>query len=406
MKNFYVTYEEALKVVLSQGKALPKEKVSLFESLGRTLAEDVKADRDNPALALSAMDGYAVKSSNIREIPAVLKVVGESRAGIPFKGEVKEGEAVRIFTGAPVPKGANAVVPVEFTEEKDGKVKVSRYFPEGANVRERGEDFKEGEVLVERGTLITPVEMGIIASVGKPFVSVTEKPRVAVVVTGSEIVEPGEELKEPYAVRNANAYLLHGLVREAGGEPVYFGIVEDERGKTEEVLVGALNSCHVVLTTGGISAGKYDFVRDVLPEIGVETLFYKLKVKPGKPVFFGKRGSKFVFSLPGFPVSTVVSFNLLVFPFIRKLLGAKELFRKRVKGKLVKAFKRRKAERKEFVRCRYWYDSSSGTFKAEPVERQGSGVLSLMAGNVCLMEVPIGTDFIPEGETVELILIK
>jgi len=407
MERFYIDYEEALKIVLSQEVRNSYEKVSIFNALHRVLAEDVAAEEDNPPAPVSAMDGYAVKHESLTDVPLRLRVVGEVPAGVVPEVEVGRGEAVRTFTGSLIPKGADTVVPFEYTEEEAGEgVLIKRSFSKGANVREKGEDYKRGDVILKKGTFITPVEMGILASLNRAFVKVSLKPKVGIITTGSEILEPGEEKTNLSQIRNSNAYTLYGLVKEAGGEPLYFGVVGDDREKTKEIFSRALEVCDIVLTSGGISMGNYDFIKEVLPELGVETLFYKVKVKPGKPVFFGKKGKKFVFALPGFPVSTVVSFNNLVYPFIRKILGAEDIFRKKVKGILLKDFKRKKADRLEFARCKFVYDLEEGKFKVTPLRRQGSGLLSAMRGNTALMVVPIGIKEIPAGKEVDLILIK
>ncbi len=404
--NFYVEFEKALSLVLEDVPLMPWERVSIFDSYRRVLAEDVKADRDNPPADVSAMDGYGVRSDDLSSLPVELEIVGEVPAGKLPEVSVGKGQAVKLFTGSIIPEGCDTVVPVEYVEEKEGKVKIKKAFPKGANVRLKGEDYKEGAVILERGEIIKPVEMGILASLNRSFVKVSVKPRVGIITTGSEIVEPGEPLTSVSQIRNSNAYTLFGLVKEAGGDPVYFGVVSDDREKTKEMFLKALEFCDLVVSSGGVSMGNYDFVKEIIPEIGIQPVFYKVKVKPGKPVFFGKKDGKFIFALPGFPVSTAVSFNNFVFPFIRKMLGAKNLFRKKVKGVLVSDFKRRKSDRLEFARCKYVYDENSGEYKLFPLKRQGSGILSAMKGNVGIMVVPIGVDYIPKGSTVDFILCK
>ncbi len=406
VENFYIDFDKALKIAMDNAPLIPKEKVYIFDSFHRVLAEDVLADRDNPPAPVSAMDGYGVRFNDIKTVPVRLKIVDNIPAGKLPNKEIRKGEAAKIFTGSIIPKGCDTVVPVEYTEGEGGFVTIKKVFQRGSNVRERAEDYKKGSVVLEKGTFITPVEMGILASVNRTRVSVSMRPRVGIIVTGNEVVEPGKEIKEISMIRNCNAYTLYGLVKEAGGEPVYLGIASDEEQETKRSLIEAFKVCDLVITSGGISMGDYDFIKVVLPEIGVKPFFYKVKTKPGKPVFFGKRGEKFIFSLPGFPVSTVVSFNNFVFPFIRKMLGAKNIFRKRVKGILAEEFKRKKSGRMEFARCRYTYDMKSQEYKVFPIKKQGSGILSAMAGNVGLMVVPIGINYMSAGELVDLILIK
>jgi len=405
-ENYYIDYKRALELILEAAPSLPGERVSLFNALGRILAEDVVAEEDNPQAPVSAMDGYGVNWEDLKELPARLRLTGEIPAGSLPSVEVKRGEAVKLYTGSVIPKGCTAVVPVEFTEEKDGWVTVKRPFPVGANIREKGEDYRNGEVILEKGEVITPAEMGILASANRSSVNVAAKPRVGIVTTGSEVVEPGEKVERISQVRNSNAYTLYGLVKEAGGEPIYLGICPDSREETKKRLKEALNLCDIVLTSGGISTGDYDFVKEVVKELQVEPIFYKVKVKPGKPVFFGRRGNKFLFGLPGFPVSAAVGFINFVFPFIRKSLGAKSLFKKRVKAELTRPFKRRKADRLEFARCKLSYSLNGGGYRATPIKRQGSGALSALRGNTGLMVIPPGVREVEEGSKVEVILLK
>ena len=404
--EIYVSYERALEIVTSQNFLLPAETVSLFDSYGRVLREEVVADRDDPPVSVSAMDGYGVKSSDVESVPAKLMVKGVIPAGSERLIEIERGEAVKLFTGSVVPESVDAVVPVEWTEEKNGYVEIKRSFPQGANVRLPGENYRKGQVLVKRGAVLGAPEIGIAASVGKPYLKVSVKPRVGIVVTGSELLEPWEGFSSPVQIRNANGYTLYSLVREAGGEPVYFGIVRDSREETLKVLSEALETCDVLLTSGGVSMGDYDFVKEVVKELGIEVLFYKIQVKPGKPVLFGRREGKFFFGLPGFPVSVFVSFNLFVYPLLRKIQGARELFRPAVKGVLIEDFKRKKADRTEFVRCSFHYSSEEGRFLVSPLRRQGSGVLSALVGRRALMIVPRGIKALRKGDSVDLILAR
>ncbi len=402
----YVSYERALEIVTSQQFLLPAERVSLFEAYGRVLREDIRADRDDPPVPVSAMDGYGVKSSDVESVPTKLRVKGVIPAGSEEIIEIERGEAVKLFTGSVVPESVETIVPVEWTEERNGYVEIKRSFPKGANVRLPGENYRKGQVLVKEGTVLGAPEVGIAASVGKPYLKVSVKPKIGIVVTGSELLEPWESVESPVQIRNANGYTLYSLVKEAGGEPVYFGIVRDNKEKTLKVLSEALETCDVLLTSGGVSMGDYDFVKDVVKELGVEVLFYKVQVKPGKPVLFGKKGNRFFFGLPGFPVSVFTSFNLFVYPLLMKIQGAAEIFRPRVKGILVEDFKRRKADRTEFVRCSFSYSSEEGKFLVSPLRRQGSGVLSALVERRALMVVPKGVKSLNRGDSVDLILVK
>ena len=401
--KFYVAYGRALELILSQDVLLPTELVSLFQAAGRVLREEIVADRDDPPVPVSAMDGYGVKVSDLESVPVKLRVKGVIPAGSGDLIEIEKGEAVKLFTGSVVPSSVDAVVPVEWTEEKEGFVEIRRSFPKGSNIRAIGENYRKGQVL---GAVLGAPEIGIAASVGKPYLRVSVKPKVGIVVTGNEIVEPWEEVLSSVQIRNANAYTLYSLVKETGGEPVYFGVVRDSRDEILKTLSDALEICDVVLTSGGVSMGDYDFVKDVVKELGIEVLFYKVQVKPGKPVLFGKRGNRFFFGLPGFPVSVFTSFNLFVYPLLRKIQGADEFFKPKVKGVLVEDFKRKKADRTEFVRCNFYYSPDEGKFLVSPLRRQGSGVLSALVGRRALMVVPKGVKTLNRGDSVDLILVK
>ncbi len=404
MMKFYVTFEEALKEITEVEVSPSPEVVPVSKSLNRVLAEDIVADFDDPPVDLSAMDGYALRFSDIGKVPVRLKVVGEVKAGDFRSVSIGKGEAVRIFTGSPVPKGTDTVVPVEYTREEGGFVVVERIFPPGSNIRRRGENFKRGEILLRKGRVIKPAHMGLLSLSNRVSVRVFRKPRVGIIVTGNEIVEPGAS--PDLRIRNANGYSLIGLVEESGAEPVYFGVVGDDRRKIRRAVEDALSVCDVVITSGGVSMGNYDFVEDVIEDIGARVIFYKVRVKPGKPVLFAAVKGKFILSLPGFPVSTVVGFYNFAFPLIRRILGADEVFKRRVRGILRRDYSRRKAERTEFLRCRYSFDMERGVYIAEPVEKQGSGSISAMAEDVALMVVPSGVKSLKSGEPVELILIS
>ncbi len=404
--EFYVTFERAVELITSQELTLPFQQVPLFEAAGRVLREAIVADRNDPPVPVSAMDGYGVRFPDVESVPSRLNVKGVVPAGVDKPVEIERGEAVKIFTGSVVPDSVDLVVPVEWTEEREGCVEVKKSFQKGANIRPPGENYRKGQVLIREGTVLGAPEIGIAASVGKPYLKVSVNPKVGIVVTGSELLEPWEGFKSPVQIRNANGYILYSLVKEAGGEPVYFGIVRDSRKEILKVLSEAFETCDVLITSGGVSMGDYDFVKDVVKELGVEVLFYKVQVKPGKPVLFGRKGNRFFFGLPGFPVSVFTSFNLFVYPLLMKIQGAAEVFKPRVKGVLVEDFKRRKADRTEFVRCGFSYSPEEGRFLVSPLRRQGSGVLSALVGKRALMVVPKGVKTLSRGDSVDLILVK
>ena len=400
--------EEALRIVLEHAKPLGTELVFLENALGRILAEDVKSDTDKPLFDNSAMDGYAVRSEDIKgaseESPKVLKVIGEHTAGTKETFKVEKGTAVKIYTGAPMPEGADTVVPVELTEEKNGEVYVKKELKEGANVRKKGEDVKEGEVVVKKGTQIRPYEVGMIAFVNRPIVRVYRKPRVGILSTGDELLELGEPQTRSSQIRSSNHHMLFSLAKSAGAEPHLIGIVLDD----PETLLRTLKNCHqydIFITTGGVSMGEKDYVQYLIKEVGVEVKFHWVRIKPAKPVLFGTYGERgLFFGLPGNPVSCAVAFDLLVYPAIRKMMGAREIFKRKVKAELVKDFRRRDTKRREFARVRVWEEN--GSLLCEPHPKQQSHMLTSLVESNAYMIVPEGVGEIKRGESVDVVLFS
>ncbi len=398
--------EDALRIVLENVKPLSTEKVFLKDALGRFLAEDVVSDTDKPLFDNSAMDGYAVRFEDIKgaseDKPVELSLVGEYSAGTGENLSVEKGTAVKIFTGAPIPEGADTVVPVEFTQEKDGKVFINREFKRGSNVRLRGEDVKEGEVILGRGHEIRGYEVGMLAFVNRAVVEVFRRPKVAVLSTGDELLEVGENQTRPSQIRSSNHHMLYSLVESAGGEAHQLGIAPDEPEKLLEVL----KRCHdydIFITTGGVSMGEKDYVQYLVKEVGVDVKFHKLRIKPAKPVLFGTYSeNKLFFGLPGNPVSCAVAFDLLVYPAIRTMLGAKEVFKRKVSATLVKGFRRKDAKRREFARAKVWFEG--GKFLCEPHPKQQSHMLTSLVESNAYMVVYEGVNEIKEGEEVEVVL--
>lgn len=317
-----LTVAEALEIVLKRCAALAPQVTPLLpDSLGLVLAEDVGADRDMPPFDKSMMDGYAVRAADLASGVATFGVVGERMAGEADEHTIGPREAVRIMTGAPMPAGADAVVMVEHSRVLDGN-RVELREPgvrPGLNVLPRGREMRAGDVVVRQGSWLRPPEAGLLATVGRTEVLVTPRPRVAVVSTGDEIVEPSEQ-PGPSQIRNGNGPMLVALVLRAGGRPEYLGIARDEPAVLKEILGKGLQA-DVLVISGGVSAGDRDLVPDVLAGLGVEAHFHKVAMKPGKPLLFGSRGETLVFGLPGNPVSAFVCFELFVRPALARLMG-------------------------------------------------------------------------------------
>lgn len=323
-----INYTDAIAIILgSIERELPVETVPLVLSLGRVLASPIVAGEDIPGSANSAMDGYAVRAEDLAtasiDTPARLRVIGEAAAGSMFDGVVGHGEAVRIMTGAIVPEGATGVIEVEATSEGDGVVEARRAIRLGESIRSAGEDIRSGAEAIAAGKRITPGDIGVLASLGVVNVPVRVKPKIGILSTGNEIVEPFRT-PAPGQIRNSSSPALYAFCAELGAEPIDLGIAGDDREELEENLEEGLRY-DILLTTGGVSAGAYDLVQQIFPELGVTVRFHKVKIRPGKPVLFGTFGEgreqTLVFGLPGNPVSTLVTFREFVAPAIRALLG-------------------------------------------------------------------------------------
>jgi molybdopterin molybdotransferase len=376
-------------------RPLAPEPVALTDALGRVLARDVAAPFDVPPADNSAVDGYAVRAADL--VPAGrarLRVVSDLAAGSTFEGALGPGEALRIMTGAPMPAGADTVVPQELAEYADGDVRLEAVTP-GANVRARGEDVRAGTVVLHAGSVLRPQELGLLASLGHGDAWVRSRPRVALLSTGDEVVEPGLPRK-PGQIYDANRFSCHGLVEAAGAVPLDFGIVPDVRDVLRTRLLEAAEAAHVVLTSGGVSVGIYDLVKQVLGEIGGVD-FWQVAMQPGRPFAVGKIGESHFFGLPGNPVASMLCFLLFVRPALWKLAGRRELEPLRFTALAAEPM-RKKPGRREFKRGilrftgRGWEVTTTGP--------QGSGILSSMVLANCLIVLEEPRGDVQAGEAV------
>ena len=396
-----ISVSEALARIVAATPVLGAERVAMVDAAGRVAAEDVRADRLVPAAANSAMDGFAVRHADVAAGPARLRILAVEPAGTVTDAVVRAGTAVKLFTGSVIPAGADTVVKVEDTEEEaDGHVTV-RVAPKlRANVREAGEDVRPGQVVVSAGTVLGPADLGILASVGRATLVVHRRPRVAIVATGSELVEV-DETPGPGQVVNTNAYALAAAVREAGGVPVVFPIVRDRPEDLRARLADAL-AADVVLTTGGVSVGALDYVKDALAALGVEQVFWKVAQKPGKPLAFGRRDGRLVFGLPGNPVSALVCFAVYVRPALRRMQGHRRIHLPVVPARLASATRKAKGLT-EFLRVRLTGGPEGAV--ATPFREQGSGVLTSLGAGAGLLVGPAEPAELPAGETYPVLVL-
>jgi molybdopterin molybdotransferase len=383
-----LTIDEALALVLARVRPLPAEDVPVADAYGRVLAEPAPAAVDLPPFDSSAMDGYAVRA---RDTPGTLTLAGESAAGRPAGRALDAGEAIRISTGAVVPTGADAVVPVERTEHEGESVRVEGVAP-GENVRPRGGDARAGEPVVAAGTSVGPVQVGALLGAGVTRVRCARAPRVALLATGTELRPPGEPLS-PGEIYESNSAMLAAQVRSARAVPSLLGTVADDEAVTRDALARGLEA-DVLLTSGGVSVGEHDLVRALLASLGAEEVFWRVAVKPGKPVAFAVRGETLVFGLPGNPVSSLVGFELFVRPALRALQGVADPAPAYLPGRLTEAL-RRNAARDELVRARA---EAGGVVR--PVRGQESHMIVRAAAANALVLVPRGDGELAAGAEV------
>ena len=396
-----VSVEQALEIVLRETPALPQEEVSLEDALGRVLALDLAADRDLPAFDRSAMDGYALRAEDTRDAPTALEVVGEVRAGEWPALSVGRGHAVRIMTGAPLPEGATAVQQVEKTRPLDEfRVTILAAVAEGQNVAPRGSEVRAGQLVLERGRVVDPAAIGVLATAGQARVSVARRPRVALLVTGDEIVGVADT-PGPAQIRNSNGPAVAAQARLAGASVEWLGIAPDRQDAIAAALRKGL-AADVLVVSGGVSAGDYDLVEPALLELGVTLLFTKVQVKPGAPLVFGRAGETLVFGLPGNPVSAQVTFELFVRPALLKLQGASVLARPRVRVELA-AGVRNRSGRKSHLPARVRFEE--GRLVARPLRSSGSGDLVAHARANALVVLEAEREEAAPGETAEAVLL-
>ncbi len=397
---------EALRIVLDSASPLGLEKVSILDALGRVLGEDVIAERHNPPWDNSAMDGFAVRAEDIAQEhaiskPVTLTVIEDVPAGKMPTQTVGKGQAIRIMTGAPIPKGADTVVKVEDTEHTPASVRVFKPEPRGANIRPQGEDVKQGDCIIPTGTRIRSGEAGMLAILAKSFVLVYQRPRVAILSTGDELADLDERFSEEKII-NSNSYGIAAAVQEAGGVPILLGIARDTPAALKEKISHGLNADILVLS-GGVSMGDYDFTKAVFRDLGAEMNFWKLAIRPGQPLAFGKIQGKLAFGLPGNPVSSMVTFEQLVRPAMLKLSGASGFVRPMLQAEFQEKFSKRN-DRRHFLRGVLWREG--GVFKVRTTGDQGSGILTSLVKANCLIDIPVDVERINPGDPVTVQMLS
>jgi molybdopterin molybdotransferase len=387
-------------LILAEVEPLAREMVALTEAHGRVLAEDLKASRDQPPFAASAMDGYAVRAADIAVLPASLRIIGKAPAGRRFRGAVGPGEAVRIFTGAPVPEGADTVVIQENAVEAGDAVTVTAVTPPGKNIRDAGLDFRCGAVVLPAGSVLSPRAIGLAAAMNLPVLPVRRKPVVAILATGDELVPVGERPREDQII-SSNSHALAAMVQQFGGAPDDLGIVGDVVAATERAIAKA-QGADILVTIGGASVGEHDLVRSALEQRGIGLSFWQIAIRPGKPLMFARTGGQRIIGLPGNPVSALLCARIFLKPLIYRLLGlaSEETL---AKARLETALPAND-QREDYMRA--WLKrASDGTITAAAFARQDSSMqATLYVAQGLIVRAPFAPAAAP-GDIVDLMEI-
>ena len=397
--------EEARRRILERFHPLNPESIPILDALDRVLAEDIISDMDIPPLANTAMDGYAVRVEDTvnasAENPARLKVAADLAAGYVLKEPIQPGTAVRIMTGAPIPPGAEAVVPFENVELEGDEVLIFKPYTMWKNIRHAGEDVRKGQLTLARGKTLRPQEIGMLAALGHPMVRVHRRPRVAILSTGDEVIDVTDPW-QPGKIRDANSYSVAALVLKYGGIPVRLGIAPDTIEALTDKIGEALDAgVDFILTSGGVSMGDFDVVKKVLATEG-EMHFWRARMKPGKPMAFGEIRGVPLLGLPGNPVSSMISFELFARPAILTMLGKKKLEKPTIDAILVDPVKR-KDNRRHYLRV--WLEEKDGQTYAHLTGDQGSGILLSMVQADGLAVIPEELNSTPPNFPVKVMLL-
>ncbi len=394
-----ILVEEALAIIEREVQLTPIITLSFDQALGLVLAEDIFADEPMPPFTAASVDGFAVIAA---DGPGPRRIVGDQMAGYVADMQVEPGTAARVTTGAPIPPGADTMIMVEQTEEKNGHVNILAHdLQSGANIRPIGQDIETGQLVLPRGIVLAAAELGLLGTVGKTTVTVYRRPKVAVMSTGDEIVEPHEQ-PNPGQIRDANRFTLMAAVRQAGAEPIDLGIVRDKANSLEATIERGLAKADALLTSGGVSMGQLDLVKPYLASRGT-VHFGRVNTKPGKPVTFATVNGKPCFAMPGFPVSALVSFEIFVRPALLKMAGHTRIYRPREQAVLAHRVSHT-AARTEFQRV-ILTRQVDGTLMASTTGFQGSGRLLSMVGANGLIVLPHGQDDFEAGTVVEAMIL-
>ena len=401
-----IAYEASMaKMEALDIDAVGIEKVYLADALGRVLAENIVAQENSPAYPTSAMDGYAIIGNDQRL--GTLEIIEINPAGNDTEGlKVVPGTAIKTFTGSLMPEGADTLIPIENVTVEENRIRIDKAVPVGFSVRPVGENFRKGEVLIERGSTIGFSEIGVMASLNVVAPMVVQKPKVAILATGSEVLELGECSDNPAQIRSSNNYTLEALVRQHGGESVQMGSVHDERAAITFAMKEALRSADIVVTTGGVSVGDYDFVKDVIrDELGCDVVFKGVLIKPGQHIMVARKGNRFVVALPGFAYSSTVTFILYVLPILYRLQG-REYELPVVTARVLDGYRKKTKNKTEFAACNVRLENGEYLCDFEGKRTGSSAIMTNMLGDVGLLWLDVDEGDKEPGDRARVVLLK
>lgn len=378
------------------------ERVPLSSSLGRTLAKDIVAEFNDPQFPTASMDGYAFKYED--QTNKTLKVLGDNPAGNNEKRVIQTGECIKTFTGSMMPEGADTLIQIENVTFEDGFITINEEVKKGSSVRPIGEGYQSGDVLITKGTKIGFAEIGVMAGLNQVMVKVAVRPRVGVIATGSEVLDLGEFSDNPAQIRSSNNYTLAALFESAGAEVIQLGTALDNKDEIMQTFQQALDSVDILVSTGGVSVGDYDFVKDIVPRLGAQVIYQGVSIKPGRHIMLAQMQSKFIVALPGFAYSSTVTGILYVLPLISKMLGKKEAY-KTVAAKLQEDFTKR-SPFTEFTACNVLVEDGEYLVNFKDKKIGSSAILTNMLNNSALMVTGEEDNFLEAGTYVNVILLE
>jgi molybdopterin molybdotransferase len=400
LKADWLELEKATEILLARTKPIEETvELPLCESLGSIVAEEIRAPLDNPPFDRSSMDGFALRSQDTAPggKPVTLKIQGESSAGKPFPGRIGPGEAIRIMTGAMIPPGADAVLPKETVREEGGEILVPGPLAKGNCIGFRGEDIRKDEVLAPAGTRLDAVMIGILSSMGLEKIGVYRQPKIGILCTGDELSPPGKKL-EPGKIYDTNTALLSCRLKEWGFDPYILPGTGDNASAASSLIASHIDDLDILVSSGAVSVGEYDIIHEVYGILGAESLFWRLANRPGSAIRCGICRGKLMMNLSGNPFACIVSLELLAKPVLAKISRRKDLRSRRVQGTLANGFSPDKTDLRHFIRCRY----ENGMFSV-PEGHSSARLFSFLNCN-CLLDLPAGTGFLPQGTALEGIL--